>query len=141
MRSLEEILKFVDSYNRNIHRIYYHLYLSNNFNYCAIQIITYFGAFEDNIFSIQRILFILKKLLLNKMYNIILNKSQLNWLKYQQKINLKSSKDLPRIFFSWCHRSQRDRCPQASAWQGRPGRSGLGKLLHAQTILAYCNWI
>ena len=36
MRSLEEILKFVDTFNRNIYRIYYHLYLSNNFNYCAI---------------------------------------------------------------------------------------------------------
>ena len=66
MRSLEEILKFVDTYNRNIYRIYYHLYLSNNFIYCAIFIITYFRAIEDNIFSRQRILFILKKLLLNK---------------------------------------------------------------------------
>ena len=72
MRSLEEILKFVYTYKRNIYRIYYHLYLSNNFNYCAIKIITYFRAFEDNILSRQQILFILKKLLLNKKYNIIM---------------------------------------------------------------------
>ena len=74
MRSLEEILKFVYTYNRNIYRIYYYLYLTNNFNYCAIWIITYFRAFGDNIFSGQQILFILKKLLLNKIHNIISNK-------------------------------------------------------------------
>ena len=50
-------IKYVDIYNRNLYRIYYHLYLSNNFNYFAIYIITYFRAFGDNIFSGQRILF------------------------------------------------------------------------------------
>ena len=36
MRKLEEKLKFVDTYNRNIYLINYHLYLSKDFNYCAI---------------------------------------------------------------------------------------------------------
>ena len=57
------VIKYVDIHNNNLYRIYYHLYLSNNFNYCAIQIITYFRAFVDNIFTEQQILFILKKLL------------------------------------------------------------------------------
>ena len=39
----------------NIYRIYYHLYLTNDSNYCTILIITYFGAFVDNIFPGQRI--------------------------------------------------------------------------------------
>ena len=29
-------IKYVDIYNRNFYRIYFHLYLSNDFNYCAI---------------------------------------------------------------------------------------------------------
>ena len=58
---MEEILQFVDTYNKKINRIYYHLYLSNDFNYCTILIITNFRAFADNFFSGQRILFILKK--------------------------------------------------------------------------------
>ena len=61
MQSLEEILKFIDTYNRNIYRIYYHLYLTTDFNYCTILIITNFRAFADNIFTGQRIVFILKK--------------------------------------------------------------------------------
>ena len=44
MGKFEEIFKFVDTYNRNIYRIYYHLYLSSDFNYCTILIITYFRA-------------------------------------------------------------------------------------------------
>ena len=54
-------IKYFDIYNRNLYQIYCHLYLSNNFNYCAIYFITYFRAFVDNIFSGQQILFILKK--------------------------------------------------------------------------------
>ena len=53
------VIKYVDIYNTNLYRIYYHLYLSNNFNYCAIYIISHFRGFVDNIFSGQRILFIL----------------------------------------------------------------------------------
>ena len=69
------MLKFVNTYNRTIYQIYYHLYLINNFNYCAIKIITYFRAFVDNIFMEQQILFTLKKIRLNQIYNIIWNKS------------------------------------------------------------------
>ena len=138
MRSLEEILKFINTYNRNIYRIYYYLYLSNNFNYCSIQIITYFRAFEDNIFSGQRILYILKKLLLNKIYSIISNKLQFNLLKYQQKMNLMCLKDLPRIFFSLCHRGHRDRCTHGSGGKAIQTTTALLDycmtiLLHAQT--------
>ena len=71
------VVKYVDIYNRNFYRIYFHLYLGNNFNYCTILMITYFRAFLDIIFSGREILFILEKLLLNKFktYNMILNKS------------------------------------------------------------------
>ena len=33
-------IKYVDIYNRDLYRIYYHLYLSNNFNYFAISLVT-----------------------------------------------------------------------------------------------------
>ena len=32
------VIKYVDIYNRNIYRIYYHLNLSNNFNYCQYKL-------------------------------------------------------------------------------------------------------
>ena len=49
-------------------------------------------------------------------------------------MNLKCLKDLPRIFFSPCHRAHRDRCPHGSG--GKASRL----LLHAQTTacLDYC---
>ena len=45
--------KYVDIYNINLYRIYYHLYLCNNLNYCAIYILSYFRASVDKIFSGQ----------------------------------------------------------------------------------------
>ena len=51
-------IKYVDIYNKNLYLSnYFHSYLSINFNYFAIYIITYFSAFEDNTFSRQRTLF------------------------------------------------------------------------------------
>ena len=44
MQSMEEILKFVDTCNRNLYRIYYHLHLSNEFNYCNIDYISLQGV-------------------------------------------------------------------------------------------------
>ena len=69
MRSLEEILKFVDTY-KNFYGIY-HLYLSNNFNYCTISIITYFRAFANNISSGHGIFIYCKEITFNNVYNYI----------------------------------------------------------------------
>ena len=90
-------IKYADIQNRNFYQIYYHLNLSNNFNYCEIYIITCFRAFGDNIFSGQQILF--EEVTLNRIYNIILNTSQLNLLKHQ-KIEFTEFEELPRIFYS-----------------------------------------
>ena len=93
----------------------------------------------------QRILFILKKFLLNKIYNIIFNKSQFNLLKYQLKMNIKCLKDLPRIFFSRCHRGHLDRCPHGSGGKATQTTTAcldycIPRLLHAYTTacLDYC---
>ena len=139
MRSLEVILKFVDTYNRNIYRIYYYLYLSNNFNYCAIQIITYFRAFEDNIFSGQRILFILKKLLLKKIYNIISNKSQFNLLK-EKKNEFKVFEGFSTNFLLAVPSRPPRPLPAWQRWQGHPDYYCTPRILHIQTTacLDYC---
>ena len=103
--------KYVDIYNINLYRIYYHLYLSNNFNYCAIYIITYFIAFGDNIFSGQRILF--EEITLNKIYNIILTTSKLNLLK-PQKIEFTDFEEFATYFLLAVSSRHRYLCPLAA---------------------------
>ena len=60
-------IKYVNIYNRNLYLSnYFHSYLSNNFNYFAIYIITYFRAIGDSTFAGQQTLF--EEMTLNRIY-------------------------------------------------------------------------